>query len=58
MTEDNLHVSLRPPYLMYDIGSVLIPVPEDALNFWTERIKSLLERHKKPNEIDLWGNVC
>lgn len=56
MNDDNLHNSLRPPYLMYDVGSVLIPVPEEALNYWTERIQALLNRHRKP-EIDLWQNI-
>ena len=57
MTEETIDErnSMRE-YRHYDIGSVLVPVPEDALNYWTERIKTLLGKHSKP-EIDLWQNI-
>lgn len=57
MTEDNLHNSTRPPYLMYDVGSVLIPVPEEALAYWTDHIKALMEKHMKAPQVNIWKDV-
>lgn len=43
-------------YRHYDIGSVLVPVPEEALKEWTARIKLLLDKHSK-TQVDIWTDI-
>jgi hypothetical protein len=43
-------------YRHYDVGSVLVPVPEEALAYWTERIKLLLAKHTNP-QVNIWKDV-
>ena len=40
----------------HDVGSVLVPIPKEALEYWTERINLLLDKHSKP-QVDIWKNI-
>lgn len=54
--DSNSHNSMKE-YRYHDIGSVLLPVPEESMKLWTDKIQALLNSHKKP-EIDIWRGIA
>lgn len=53
--EGGSHNSMQE-YRYHDVGSVLVPVPQEAMDEWTKKIQALIDVHVKP-QVNIWKDI-